>query len=220
MLTQGTHTLRWTYNKDVTVSNGLDAAWIDDIVLPTSLYMTNPEITDFGTHRDHDDDNDGVLDDSDHFPLDDTESSDWDGDGLGDNSDYDDDNDGWIDIIESQCGTDPMNNTSIPSDFDQDSVCDVIDPDDDNDGYPDTEDSFPFNSTEWVDTDSDGIGNNLDLDDDNDGFNDTADAFPLNPAEWDDLDGDGIGSNEDSDDDGDGVLDLNDAFPDLSLIHI
>ena len=49
MLTQGTHTLRWTYNKDVTVSNGLDAAWIDDIVLPTSLYMTNPEITDFGT---------------------------------------------------------------------------------------------------------------------------------------------------------------------------
>ena len=217
MLTQGTHTLRWTYNKDVTVSNGLDAAWIDDIVLPTSLYMTNPEITDFGTHRDHDDDNDGVLDDSDHFPLDDTESSDWDGDGLGDNSDYDDDNDGWIDIIESQCGTDPMNNTSIPSDFDQDSVCDVIDPDDDNDGYPDTEDSFPFNSTEWVDTDSDGIGNNLDLDDDNDGFNDTADAFPLNPAEWDDLDGDGIGSNEDSDDDGDGVLDLNDAFPDNPL---
>ena len=69
----------WSYTKDVTVSNGLDAAWIDDIVLPTSLYMTNPEITDFGTHRDHDDDNDGVLDDSDHFPLDDTESSDWDG---------------------------------------------------------------------------------------------------------------------------------------------
>ncbi|MDC3056788.1 S8 family serine peptidase [bacterium] len=213
MLSPGTHTLRWSYTKDVTVSNGLDAAWIDDIVLPTSLYMTNPEITDFGTHRDHDDDNDGVLDDSDHFPLDDTESSDWDGDGLGDNSDYDDDNDGWIDIIESQCGTDPMNNTSIPLDFDQDSICDVIDPDDDNDGYPDTLDSFPFNSTEWVDTDSDGIGNNMDLDDDNDGFNDTEDAFPLDLAEWDDLDGDGIGSNEDSDDDGDGVLDLNDAFP-------
>ena len=81
--------------------------------------MTNPEITDFGGHIE-------ImtmimtvfLDDYDHFPLDDTESSDWDEDGLGDNSDYDDDNDGWIDIIESQCGTDPMNNTSIPSDFD------------------------------------------------------------------------------------------------------
>ena len=44
-----------------------------------------------------------------------------------------------------------------------------------------TVDSFPFNSTEWVDTDSDGIGNNMDLDDDNDGFNDTEDAFPLDP---------------------------------------
>ena len=31
--------------------------------------MTNPEITDYGTERDHDDDNDGVLDDLDHFPL-------------------------------------------------------------------------------------------------------------------------------------------------------
>ena len=212
-LQPGTHTLMWTYSKDVTVSNGLDSAWIDDITLPTSLFMTNPEITDYGTERDHDDDNDGVLDDLDHFPLDDTESSDNDGDGIGDNADLDDDNDGWLDLIEIQCGTDPGNNASIPLDSDQDLLCDTLDPDDDNDGYSDGLDSFPYDSAEWIDTDSDGIGDNADLDDDNDGFNDTADAFPLDPSEWDDLDSDGVGSNADLDDDGDGVLDLNDAFP-------
>jgi len=30
----GQHTLEWSYNKDVSVSNGSDAAWIDDIVFP------------------------------------------------------------------------------------------------------------------------------------------------------------------------------------------
>jgi hypothetical protein len=43
---------------------------------------------------DPDDDNDGVFDDSDAFPLDSSESEDTDGDGLGNNQDMDDDNDG------------------------------------------------------------------------------------------------------------------------------
>jgi hypothetical protein len=30
----GTHTLRWTYEKDISVAQGLDAAWIDAITLP------------------------------------------------------------------------------------------------------------------------------------------------------------------------------------------
>jgi hypothetical protein len=50
---------------------------------------------------DPDDDNDGVLDADDHFPLDDTESLDTDADGTGDNADEDDDNDGINDSIEA-----------------------------------------------------------------------------------------------------------------------
>ncbi|MGJ8725469.1 MAG: Ig domain-containing protein [Roseibacillus sp.] len=43
----GTHTLRWSYEKDFSVSNGQDAAWVDDIQfsdtvdLPTALDTTN-----------------------------------------------------------------------------------------------------------------------------------------------------------------------------------
>ena len=212
-LSSGTHTLQWTYSKDQSVSNGQDAAWIDNLNLPIGLFMTNPEVTDYGTHRDHDDDGDGVDDLSDEFPLDGSETADFDQDGIGDNADLDDDGDGWFDIMETQCGFDPLNSTSIPSDNDGDGVCDSIDPDDDNDGYADQLDEFPHDASEWVDTDSDGVGNNADTDDDGDGVLDEDDAFPTNIAEWNDLDGDGLGSNADTDDDGDGVLDEDDAFP-------
>lgn len=50
---------------------------------------------------DDDDDNDGVRDSSDQFPLDSTESSDNDADGTGDNADLDDDNDGTPDVSDS-----------------------------------------------------------------------------------------------------------------------
>ena len=46
---------------------------------------------------DNDDDNDGVLDNEDAFPLDSTESVDTDGDGIGNNADTDDDGDGYAD---------------------------------------------------------------------------------------------------------------------------
>ena len=212
-LSAGTHTLQWTYSKDQSVSTGQDAAWIDNLNLPIDLFMTNPEVTDYGTHRDHDDDGDGVDDLSDEFPLDGSETADFDQDGIGDNADIDDDGDGWFDIMEIQCGFDPLNSTSIPSDNDADGVCDSIDPDDDNDGYADQFDEFPYDASEWVDTDSDGVGDNADIDDDGDGVPDVDDAFPTNIAEWNDLDGDGLGSNADTDDDGDGVLDVSDAFP-------
>ncbi|OUR88076.1 hypothetical protein A9Q81_24720, partial [Gammaproteobacteria bacterium 42_54_T18] len=45
-------------------------------------------------NADTDDDNDGVADSDDAFPLDDSESVDTDGDGTGNNADTDDDNDG------------------------------------------------------------------------------------------------------------------------------
>ena len=85
--------------------------------------------------------------------------------------------------------------------------------DSDDDGVLDTEDAFPFDSAESVDTDLDGMGNNSDNDDDNDGILDINDAFPLETAEWLDTDNDGIGNNSDIDDDNDGVLDTQDAFP-------
>ncbi|MGB2582044.1 MAG: hypothetical protein WBD03_06205 [Thermoplasmata archaeon] len=56
--------------------------------------------------------------------------------------------------------------------------------DHDGDGCCDSEDLFPHDSTEWIDTDEDGYGDNRD-------------CFPSDPNEWNDTDGDGIGDNYD-----------------------
>jgi hypothetical protein len=50
---------------------------------------------------DHDDDNDGVADKDDAFPLDPTEWKDTDGDGIGDNKDPDIDNDGVLNALDA-----------------------------------------------------------------------------------------------------------------------
>lgn len=85
--------------------------------------------------------------------------------------------------------------------------------DSDGDGVPDSQDAFPNDANESVDTDNDGIGNVADVDDDNDGVPDANDAFPLDLTEQLDTDGDGIGNNRDTDDDNDGVLDVADLDP-------
>ncbi len=157
---------------------------------------------------DTDDDNDGVDDDSDAFPLDPTESVDTDGDGIGNNADTDDDNDG----VDDDSDAFPLDPTESV-DTDGDGIGNNADPDDDNDGVEDSSDAFPLDPNESVDTDGDGIGNNADPDDDNDGVNDSSDAFPLDSTESVDTDGDGIGNNADPDDDNDGVNDSSDAFP-------
>jgi len=64
---------------------------------------------------DPDDDNDGVDDVNDAFPLDPSESTDYDGDGIGDNADTDDDGDGYLDVDENIAGTDPLDATSMPT---------------------------------------------------------------------------------------------------------
>ena len=164
---------------------------------------------------DPDDDGDGVNDDIDDFPFDANEYVDSDGDGIGDFTDQDDDNDGWGDIVEPNCGSDPMNRLSVPSDNDADGDCDVTDADDDNDGVLDGDDAFPNNPSETKDTDGDGVGDNTDADDDDDGWLDTSeticrnmggfgdpDAASVTPA---DLDSDGICDALDPDRDGDGV---------------
>jgi CheY-like chemotaxis protein len=118
---------------------------------------------------------------------------------------------------------------------DGDALSDACDSDDDNDGVNDTDNVFPFNQNESVDTDVDGIGNNADPDDD-DGADDAAEATagsdPLNrnstPEVCDggdndlnegvdegftNTDGDATADCVDLDDDNDGVLDTLDALP-------
>ena len=69
-------------------------------------------------------------------------------------------------------------------------------PDRDSDGIADSDDAFPDDPDEWLDTDNDGIGNNADTDDDGDGMPDLWEALytGLDPLIDDaalDLDGDG-----------------------------
>ena len=64
---------------------------------------------------DPDDDNDGVDDVDDDFPLDVTERIDTDGDGIGNNADTDDDGDGYLDVDENIAGTNPLDASSFPA---------------------------------------------------------------------------------------------------------
>ena len=89
----------------------------------------------------------------DPFPLDPTLPVDTDGDGLPDDdsdwtgppyADEDDDNDGYPDTSEENCGSDPLDASSLPDDMDGDGICDDFDDDIDGDGIDnvnETEDS-------------------------------------------------------------------------------
>jgi hypothetical protein len=46
-ITAGLHTIRWSYEKDVTVSSGSDAAWIDNVVLPPNARPPGAPLLDF-----------------------------------------------------------------------------------------------------------------------------------------------------------------------------
>ena len=179
---------------------------------------------------DNDIDGDGVGNDVDDFPLDSSEWSDNDGDGLGDNGDIDDDNDGVSDISDVF----PLD-TNEWLDTDNDGIGNNADTDDDNDGIPDADDWATLDSSEWLDTDNDGIGNNQDTDDDGDGWSDLQESncetdplisqsIPLDSdsdGECDILDADDPDSQDSEiwgdayeDYDNDGVLNYEDIFPD------
>ena len=172
----------------------------------------------------------------DPFPLDPTLPVDTDGDGLPDDdsdwtgppyADDDDDNDGYPDTSEENCGSDPLNASSLPDDMDGDGICDDSDDDIDGDGIDnanETEDSTtpPGTSPTNPDTDGDGVC---------DGPESPVtsncipgpDAFPLDPAGWEDTDGDGHPNElfppsnsdpaltEDLDDDNDGWSDIDEV---------
>jgi len=121
---------------------------------------------------DVDDDDDGVRDVADAFPLDASESLDTDGDGIGNNADADDDGDGVADAADAF----PLD-AFESLDTDGDGVGNNADADDD--GVADAADAFPLDASESLDTDGDGIGNNADTDDDGDGVADQDDPAPL-----------------------------------------
>lgn len=162
-----------------------------------------------GCSRDQiDSDGDGVPDYLDAFPNDPNESSDLDGDGIGDNSDPDRDGDG----VANEQDAFPSN-PNESADTDGDGIGNNADPDIDGDGVLNGEDAFPEDATETSDLDGDGIGDNTDTDRDGDGVENDQDAFPNDPAESSDIDDDGIGDNADTDRDGDGVENDQDVFP-------
>ncbi|MBD3649146.1 MAG: thrombospondin type 3 repeat-containing protein, partial [Pseudomonadales bacterium] len=146
-----------------------------------------------GLNPDTDDDNDGVPDVNDVFPLNTAESSDLDGDGTGDNADIDVDGDG----VNNDVDAFPFN-ANESADNDGDGVGDVADTDDDNDGVSDVNDAFPTDETESADLDGDGTGDNADTDVDGDGEQNDTDAFPRDGSESADTDSDGVGDNTDN----------------------
>ena len=131
-----------------------------------------------GNACDTDDDNDGLADTSDKFPLNAAASSDVDVDGFPSS---------WNAACDATCQANsglvldncPSNANADQLNTDGDAQGNVCDSDDDNDGMPDVNDAFPLNAAETLDTDLDGTGNNADSDDDNDGLPDVMDPLPL-----------------------------------------
>jgi len=200
--------------------------------LETLVLETEPAVADADL------DDDGVLNVSDAFPFDPTESKDTDEDGLGNNADTDDDGDDVVDNLDAF----PLDGTEW-LDTDRDGIGNNADTDDDGDNVADASDDFPLDRTRSnkndtdndgydrlydpndndpnvpstpfaeVDPDGDGVPNNFDSDDDGDGVADSSDACPLDPGGAIDTDNDGTCNYADTDDDADGVADASDAFP-------
>jgi hypothetical protein len=146
---------------------------------------------------DKDDDNDGVNDGQDAFPLDRTESVDTDGDGIGNNADTDDDGDGVLDVNDDF----PLNARETV-DTDGDAIGNNADLDDDNDGLSDNDEATAGTNPLVVDTDGDDLSdgdevnrwstNPLDDDEDDDGLSDLFELVVGTDPSKADTDGDGL----------------------------
>ena len=140
-----------------------------------------------------------LTDGADAFPLEDTQWSDTDGDGFGDN------------IAGFQAD-------DCPSEEGYSNIDLFGCPDGDNDGTSQGDDAFPNDSTQWSDQDGDGYGDNpngtnpdacptvvgtstIDRhgcpDEDSDGASDDNDLWLGDNSQWFDSDGDSFGDNQD-----------------------
>jgi hypothetical protein len=149
--------------KTINVSSGKNTLDVPEFTVDIALLITPdgpPDIDKDGmpNNLDDDDDQDGVPDQMDAFPLEPQEWKDKDMDWIGDNLDADDDGNG------------------IGDDENKNDIADCQELDLDGDGVDRAKsvpwDAFPLNAKEWQDTDGDGIGDNADPDDDNDGYTD------------------------------------------------
>ena len=172
---------RQTFYEQDSVYTGI---YTSDLIKWFTIDSDGDEISD---RLDLDDDNDGVTDADDVFPLDANEALDTDSDGIGNNADPDDDGDGVDDAVDDM----PLDRNET-LDTDGDGIGNNQDPDDDGDGVADNADAFPLDASEIIDSDLDGEGNNADSDDDGDGILDEFDAFPTDVLYSLDSDSDGI----------------------------
>ncbi len=147
-----------------------------------------------------DNDGDGWANEDDDYPFEETQWSDQDEDGYGDNP----------------AGTSP---DACPTAYGTSTIDGNLGcPDIDGDGWPDSSDAFPNDQSQWNDTDGDGFGDEPDgvdgddcvnipgnstmgllgcIDADGDGWADSEDDLPENPSQWEDSDSDGYGNNPD-----------------------
>ena len=155
-----------------------------------------------------------VEDGADAFPTDNTQWSDWDEDGHGDNYgnlSWTNRNTNWPGEYYQYARNQDACPT-LPGDSWQDDIFGC--PDGDGDGWADFMDAFPADANEYLDSDKDGIADGYDAcpevngnstedvegcpDTDGDGWADPeigSDWKPLDPTQWSDSDGDGYGDN-------------------------
>ncbi|RAH14700.1 MAG: hypothetical protein CMB56_004430 [Methanobacteriota archaeon] len=178
-----------------------------------------------------DSDGDGFGDNAggnnpDLWPHDPSQWADSDGDGFGDNNSgtngdiFPNERTQWADSDGDGYGDNPAGNNAddCPTengDSYQNNIYGCVDSD--NDGYADSDDRFPYESTQWIDSDTDGYGDNpsgvspdscpsesgnssLNFiwgcpDSDGDGYADSDDDLPNLKGQWLDSDSDGYGDN-------------------------
>ncbi len=196
----------------------------DNCINTANLDQSDIDNDSIGDACDTDRDGDSVLNDSDAYPEDASESANNDGDGLGDNADIDDDNDGMSDAFENLYGLNPLDASDKNLDPDGDGLSNLQEfglltnptlsntvddtTDSDGDGEYDIADNCPsVANADQSDLDGDSVGDACDSDRDNDSVPNGADAFPDDISESADFDADGTGDNIDTDDDNDGMTD-------------
>ena len=135
----------------IEVKDTVNSVYSGSAEAPYKIYVSLPSDTDT--------DGDGVNNAEDAFPYDPNESSDLDGDGVGDNTDPDDDGDGVLDDDDAF-----PENAAEWMDTDSDGTGDNADSDDDNDGVDDYQDAFPKDDRGSADSDGDGLPNKWETD--------------------------------------------------------